>query len=94
MVVEASDDRDWKRKIDHRLTAAIDRAAGDWIASPVVPVFIRFRGDVRDLQTLGCTVRAVAGDVAVANISLAEVSRVANSPSVLFIELGGTASLD
>ena len=86
---------EWERKLDHRLKAALDRAARDpQGASRVVSVFVRFLGDVSQLQALGCGVRSVAGDIAIANVRLADVPDIACSPLISFIELSAPAHLD
>ena len=86
---------DWERKLDHRLKAALTRAASDSAEQArSVSVFVRFTGDVSRLKDLGCAVGTTAGDIATARVQLADVQRLAQSDAVVFVELATPAHLD
>ena len=79
----------WWRKVDPALRALVERArddpAGDQRA---VRVLVRFRGDPERLREGGFGLGAVAGDVAVAVMTLGMVRAAAARPEVVFVELG------
>ena len=84
----STDARSWESKVDHRLRALLVRAQGHPAeASRVVDVLLRFTGNVESLRAQGVAVRAVAGDIGTAAITLASVPTVASAPEILFIEL-------
>jgi hypothetical protein len=78
----------WETKVDHRLLALL----GGLEECPVdaarrVAVFVGFQGNLGQLRALGLEVRSVSGSVAVANVALANVPRVARAPEISFVEL-------
>lgn len=84
----APDGRPWQGKVDHRLRALVEGARdGRHDADGRVMVFVRFRGEVERLRGFGLETGTVAGDVAVASVSLADVPRAAADASIVFIEL-------
>jgi hypothetical protein len=80
--------RGWETKVDHRLLALLDgleeRPAN---AARRVAVFVSFQGNLQRLRTLGLEVRSVSGAVAVANVTLSNVPRLAGAPEISFVEL-------
>jgi hypothetical protein len=55
---------------------------------------VRFAGTVGSLQAYGLAVRSVAGDIAIASVTLADVPKAASAPEILFIELSQSLGLD
>jgi hypothetical protein len=92
--VERRDD-EWKSKIDHRLRAQVALSEGSPVeADRRVNVLVRFAGTVGSLQAYGLAVRSVAGDIAIASVTLADLPKAASAPEILFIELSQSLGLD
>jgi hypothetical protein len=88
-------DKDWRRKLDHRLRAALGRAdANAQQTSRSVSAFVRFKGEVSELEALGCTVGNIAGDVAVVTLTLADVQSLAEADAVVSVQLATPTRLD
>jgi len=77
----------WQRKIDHGLRALIARVPQPDQTRQKVSILLRFAGSVDRLRQLGLEVRSVAGDVATATLTLSDLTRVAGSPEITFMEL-------
>ena len=76
----------WQRKIDHRLRALWGRVPETGRAQSV-NVLLRFTGSAEELRRQGVALRSLAGDIAAATITLAELPRIAGLPAVTTIEL-------
>lgn len=87
--------RSWETKVDHRLLALLDALEKHPVeGARRVAVFVRFQSDPGRLRALGLEVRSVSGSVAVATVTLADMSRVARSTEISFIELAREIRLD
>jgi hypothetical protein len=85
----------WRSKLDHRLRAQLAHAE----SSPEegdqhVNVLVRFVGNAESLRRYGLEVRTVAGDIAIASLSLSDVPKAASAPEVLFMELSRSLGWD
>lgn len=91
----AERDDEWKSKIDHRLRAQLALSEINPVeADRRVNVLVRFAGKVDSLPAYGLAVRSVAGDIAIASLTLADVPKAASAPEILFIELSQSLGLD
>ncbi len=78
----------WQDKVDHRLRALWQRVPEPERAQHSLRVLIRFTGDAETLRQRGVRLGNVAGDIATAALSLAELEKVACAHEIVFIELG------
>ena len=82
------------KKIDHRLRALWERTPEPDRVRCQIRVLIRFTGSARVLESLGAKVHSCAGNVASAEIALADVPRVAGAAEVMFVELSHALAQD
>jgi hypothetical protein len=84
----------WQRKIDHRLRGLWERVPEGDRQHESVRVLLKFSGSIGEIEDLGIQIHSVAGDVASGTITLADVPRIAEAPTVIFVELTQPLMLD
>ena len=78
---------DWHRKVDHRLRALWDSVPEEERGEHTLRVFLRFTGSPAALRACGARLGTIAGDIATATVSLADLARLAEAKEVVYIEL-------